>query len=152
LGKSLGVPLDRAGRVIVGEDLSIPGHPEVTVIGDLAALPWHTPPVPGIAPAAKQMGKVSATNILRTIKGLPAKPFRYKDVGMLATIGMNSAVAVIGRLQLSGYPAWLLWLVAHIYFLIGFRNRIVVLIDWAWAYWTYERSARIVIPGDKKVT
>ena len=150
LGASLGVPLDRAGRVIVGEDLSVPGYPEVTVIGDLAALPWHTPPVPGIAPAAKQMGRASASNILRTIKGLPAKPFRYQDVGMLATIGMNSAVAVIGRLQLSGYPAWLLWLVAHIYFLIGFRNRIVVLIDWAWAYWTYERSARIVIRGNEK--
>ena len=152
LGKSLGVPLDRAGRVIVGEDLSISGHPEVTVIGDLAALPWHTPPVPGIAPAAKQMGRVAARNIVLSIENKKIKPFRYQDVGMLATIGMNSAVAVIGRLQLSGYPAWLLWLVAHIYFLIGFRNRIVVLIDWAWAYWTYERSARIVIPGGKKVT
>jgi NADH dehydrogenase len=147
LGASLGVPLDGAGRVIVGEDLSIPGHPEVTVIGDLAALPWHTPPVPGIAPAAKQMGKVSALNVLRATKGLKPKPFRYKDVGMLATIGMNSAVASVGRLQLSGYPAWLLWLVAHIYFLIGFRNRIVVLIDWAWAYWTFERNARIVVGG-----
>ena len=149
LGASLGVPLDRAGRVVVGEDLSVPGHPEVTVIGDLAALPWHTPPVPGIAPAAKQMGRVCASNVLRTIKGLPTKPFRYRDVGMLATIGRNSAVAVLGRLHLSGYPAWLLWLGAHIYFLIGFRNRIVVLIDWAWAYWTFERNARIVIQ-DKK--
>ena len=149
LGASLGVPLDRAGRVIVEEDLSVPGHPEVTVIGDLAALPWHTPPVPGIAPAAKQMGRVSAANVLRTIKGLPAKPFRYRDVGMLATIGRNSAVAVLGKLHLSGYFAWLLWLSAHIYFLIGFRNRIVVLIDWAWAYWTFERNARIVI-HDKK--
>ena len=152
LGASLGVPLDHAGRVIVGEDLSIPGHPEVMVIGDLAALPWHTPPVPGIAPAAKQMGRLAARNIVLSIGNRKINSFRYQDAGMLATIGMNSAVAVIGRLQLSGYPAWLLWLVAHIYFLIGFRNRIVVLIDWAWAYWTYERSARIVIPGDKKVT
>ncbi len=150
LGASLGVPLDRAGRVIAAEDLSVPGHPQVSVIGDLAALPWHQPPVPGIAPAAKQMGRVSALNILRTLKGLPAKPFRYRDAGMLATIGRNSAVAVLGRLHLSGYPAWLLWLCAHIYFLIGFRNRIVVLIDWAWAYWTFERNARIVIQGEKK--
>ena len=149
LGASLGVPLDRAGRVIVNEDLSVPGHPEISVIGDLAALPWHTPPVPGIAPAAKQMGRLAARNILLSIKGENTKAFRYQDVGMLATIGMNSAVAVLGRLQLSGYPAWLLWLVAHIYFLIGFRNRIVVLIDWAWAYWTYERSARIIV-SDKR--
>jgi NADH dehydrogenase len=147
LGASLGVPLDGAGRVIVGEDLSIPGHPEVTVIGDLAALPWHSPPVPGIAPAAKQMGKLVARNTVLSIQNKKTKAFRYKDVGMLATIGMNSAVASVGRLQLSGYPAWLLWLVAHIYFLIGFRNRIVVLIDWAWAYWTFERNARIVIGG-----
>ena len=149
LGASLGVPLDRAGRVIVNEDLSVPGHPEISVIGDLAALPWHTPPVPGIAPAAKQMGRLAARNIVLSIKGENTKAFRYQDVGMLATIGMNSAVAVLGRLQLSGYPAWLLWLVAHIYFLIGFRNRIVVLIDWAWAYWTYERSARIIV-SDKR--
>ena len=149
LGASLGVPLDRAGRVIVNEDLSVPGHPEVTVIGDLAALPWHQPPVPGIAPAAKQMGRVSASNILRAVKGLAAKPFRYRDVGMLATIGRNSAVAVLGKLHLSGYLAWLLWLSAHIYFLIGFRNRMVVLIDWAWAYWTFERNARIVFQNKK---
>ncbi|MFY9317820.1 MAG: NAD(P)/FAD-dependent oxidoreductase [Burkholderiales bacterium] len=149
LGASLGVPLDRAGRVVVNEDLTVPGHPEVAVIGDLAALPWHSPPVPGIAPAAKQMGRYAALNILKSLANEPARPFRYEDVGMLATIGMNSAVAMIGRLQLSGYPAWLLWLVAHIYFLIGFRNRLVVLIDWAWAYWTYERSARVVIQGRK---
>ena len=145
LGASLGVPLDRAGRVVVGEDLTIPGHPEVQVIGDLAALPWHSPPVPGIAPAAKQMGRLSASNVLNSIDGRKTKPFRYQDVGMLATIGRNSAVAVLGRLHMSGYPAWLLWLLAHIYFLIGFRNRIVVLMDWAVAYWTYDRNARIVI-------
>ena len=145
LGASLGVPLDRTGRVVVAEDLTIPGHPEVQVIGDLAALPWHTPPVPGIAPAAKQMGKLSALNVLNSVKGKATKPFRYTDVGMLATIGRNSAVAVLGRLHMSGYLAWLLWLLAHIYFLIGFRNRIIVLIDWAIAYWTYDRNARIVI-------
>ena len=147
LGASMGVPLDRTGRVVVAEDLSIPGHPEVQVIGDLAALPWHMPPVPGIAPAAKQMGKLSAFNVLKALKGEKTKPFKYRDVGMLATIGRNSAVAVLGKLHMSGYPAWLLWLVAHIYFLIGFRNRIVVLIDWAIAYWTFDRNARIVIQG-----
>jgi NADH dehydrogenase len=149
LGASLGVPLDRTGRVVVAEDLSIPGHPEVQVIGDLAALPWHTPPVPGIAPAAKQMGRLSAFNVLKALKGEKTKPFIYRDVGMLATIGRNSAVAVLGKLHMSGYPAWLLWLVAHIYFLIGFRNRIVVLIDWAIAYWTFDRNARIVFQGRK---
>ncbi len=152
LGASLGVPLDRAGRVVVAEDLTIPGHPEVQVIGDLAALPWHAPPVPGIAPAAKQMGKLSALNVLNSVQGKATKPFRYTDVGMLATIGRNSAVAVLGRLHMSGYPAWLLWLLAHIYFLIGFRNRVVVLIDWAVAYWTYDRNARIVVQGRDKTT
>ncbi len=150
LGASLGVPIDRAGRVIVGEDLAIDGHPEVTVIGDLAALPWHTPPVPGIAPAAKQMGTFVAKNLVLSLRNEKTKKFRYKDVGMLATIGRNSAVAVLGKLHMSGYPAWLLWLLAHIYFLIGFRNRIVVLIDWAIAYWTFDRNARIVIQGRKE--
>jgi NADH dehydrogenase len=149
LGATLGVPLDRAGRVVVGEDLTVADHPEVMVIGDLAALPWHTPPVPGIAPAAKQMGRHAARNLVLSMQEKKTKIFRYQDVGMLATIGRNSAVAVLGRLHLSGYPAWLLWLLAHIYFLIGFRNRIVVLIDWAWAYWTFERNARIVIQNRK---
>ena len=143
LGRSLGVPLDRAGRVIVNEDLTAPGHPEISVIGDLAALPWHQPPVPGIAPAAKQMGRYVALRIL----GKTNQPFRYRDYGQLATIGRNAAVGVMGKLHLSGYPAWLLWLLAHIYFLIGFRNRLVVLIDWAASYWTFERHARIVIRG-----
>ena len=144
LGVALGVPLDRAGRVIVAEDLSIAGHPEIAVVGDLAALPWHQPLVPGTAPAAKQMGTQVAKNILRKLKGQDTQKFRYRDYGMLATIGRNAAVAVFGKLQVSGYPAWLLWLLAHIVFLIGFRNRIVVMIDWAWSYWTFERHARIV--------
>ncbi len=150
LGASLEVPRDRAGRVIVGEDLSIPGHPEVTVIGDLATLPWHQPPVPGIAPAAKQMGSYAAHKILQQLKGQSVAPFSYKDYGMLATIGRNSAVAVLGKVKLSGYPAWLLWLIAHIWYLIGFRNRIIVMIDWAWAYWTFERSSRIVTGERRK--
>jgi NADH dehydrogenase len=145
LGASLGVPLDRAGRVIVNEDLSVPGHPEIQVIGDLAALPWHQPPVPGIAPAAKQMGAFASKNLLLNLNNEKTRTFAYKDVGMLATIGRNSAVAVLGKLHMSGYPAWLLWLFAHIWFLIGFRNRLMVTIDWALSYWTFERNARIVI-------
>lgn len=144
LGASLDVPRDRAGRVVVGDDLSIPGHPEVTVIGDLAALPWHQPPVPGTAPAAKQMGTYAAQKILQRLNGRRVAPFHYRDYGTLATIGRNRAVAVFGKLHLSGYPAWLLWLLAHIWYLIGFRSHIIVMIDWAWAYWTFERSSRIV--------
>jgi NADH dehydrogenase len=145
LGASLGVPLDRAGRVTVEPDLSIAGHPEVYVIGDLAAAQSDGKPVPGIAPAAKQMGMQTARNIVRRIRGEPTVPFRYKDYGQLATIGRNAAVAYFGRFNLSGYPAWLMWLLAHIYFLINFRNRLVVMIDWAWAYWTMQRGARIVV-------
>jgi NADH:ubiquinone reductase (H+-translocating) len=144
LGATLGVPLDPSGRVIVEPELTVSGHPEIAVIGDLAALPWHTPPVPGIAPAAKQMGRHAARNILRALAGRPKQPFRYRDYGQLATIGRSKAVAMFGRFRLWGYPAWLAWLLAHLYFLIGFRNRLVVMIDWAWAYWTFQRSARIV--------
>jgi len=143
LGRSLGVPLDRTGRVPVAPDLSVPGHPEIFVVGDLAALPG----VPGIAPAAKQMGRHAALNINRLLKKEQTREFKYKDYGQLATIGRNAAVAMLGRLHLSGYPAWLMWLVAHIYFLINFRNRLAVLIDWAWSYWTYNRGARIIIRG-----
>jgi NADH dehydrogenase len=141
LARTLGVPVDRAGRVMVEPDLSVPGHPELFVIGDLAAVEG----VPGIAPAAKQMGRHAALNIRRTLDGKPRLPFRYRDYGQLATIGRNAAVAMFGRLRLSGYPAWLLWLVAHIYFLINFRNRLVVLTEWAMSYWSYQRYARIII-------
>ena len=150
LGAVLGVPLDRAGRVIVQPDLSIPGHAEVQVIGDLAFIPSHDPPVPGIAPAAKQMGRRAAKNILRRLHGEEVEPFRYREVGLLATIGRNAAVALLGRFKFWGYPAWVLWLVAHIFFLIGFRNRLIVLIEWAWAYWTLQRYARIVIGPDQR--
>lgn len=141
LGRFLGVPLDRAGRVRVEPDLSVSGHGEIFVVGDLAAVEG----VPGIAPAAKQMGRRAAKNIILSLEGKARQSFRYRDYGQLATIGRNSAVAMIGRVKLSGYPAWLTWLVAHIYFLINFRNRLVVLIDWAWAYWTFQRHARIVL-------
>jgi NADH:ubiquinone reductase (H+-translocating) len=143
LGRTLGVPLDRAGRVRVEPDLSVPGHPEIFVAGDLAAVDG----VPGIAPAAKQMGRHTAVNIRRILEKNPTLKFKYKDYGQLATIGRNAAVAMIGRLHLSGYPAWLTWLLAHIYFLINFRNRVAVMIDWAWSYWTYQRYARIIIRG-----
>ena len=143
LGRSLDAPLDRAGRVQVAPDLSVPGHPEIFVVGDLAAVAG----VPGIAPAAKQMGRHAALNIRKTLEGKPRMAFRYRNYGQLATIGRNAAVAMLGRVHLSGYPAWLTWLVAHIYFLINFRNRLAVLIDWAWSYWTYDRGARIIIRG-----
>ncbi|HEY3074304.1 MAG TPA: NAD(P)/FAD-dependent oxidoreductase [Burkholderiales bacterium] len=145
LGASLGAPLDRAGRVKVEPDLSVPGHPEVFVAGDLASVDA----VPGIAPAAKQMGRHAAKNVLQLIAGRPSVKFRYRDYGQLATIGRNAAVAVIGRVKLSGFLAWLVWLVAHIYFLINFRNRVVVMLDWGWAYFTYQRYARIIIRGMK---
>jgi NADH dehydrogenase len=140
LGATLGAPMDRAGRVKVEPDLSVPGHPEIFVVGDLAALDG----VPGIAPAAKQMGRLAARNVLLSLKSQPTLKFAYRDYGQLATIGRNAAVAMLGRLHFSGYPAWLLWLLAHVYFLINFRNRLTVLIDWAWAYWTFARAARIV--------
>ncbi|HEY2336501.1 MAG TPA: NAD(P)/FAD-dependent oxidoreductase [Burkholderiales bacterium] len=143
LGRALGAPLDRAGRVRIAPDLSVPGHPEIFVVGDLAAIEG----VPGIAPAAKQMGRHAARNIRKDLSGEERSSFRYRDYGQLATIGRNSAVAELGRVKLSGYPAWLVWLVAHIYFLINFRNRLVVMLDWAWAYWTFERYARIVSKG-----
>lgn len=145
LGASLGAPLDRAGRVQVAPDLSVPGHPEIFVVGDLAALD----DVPGIAPAAKQMGRLAARNVVLSLANKPTLKFVYRDYGQLATIGRNAAVAMIGRLHFSGYPAWLLWLLAHVYFLINFRNRLTVLIDWAWAYWTFARAARIVFTSLK---
>jgi NADH dehydrogenase len=144
LGRSLGAPLDRAGRVLVEPDLSVPGHPEIFVAGDLAGIQSAGRPVPGIAPAAKQMGRHAAANVLLSLDGKPTLPFRYRDYGQLATIGRKAAVVEMGRFKLSGFFAWIIWLVAHIYFLINFRNRLVVMIDWASSYWTYNRYARIV--------
>lgn len=148
LGKKLGAPVDRAGRVLVNPDLSIPGHHEVFVIGDLASLQDKDgKPVPGVAPAAMQQGKWAAHNIERDLKGQPREPFNYWNKGNLATIGRAAAVADFGKIHVSGFIAWLAWLFIHIFFLIGFRNRIVVLISWAWSYFTYERGARL-ITGD----
>ncbi|ASU39265.1 FAD-dependent oxidoreductase [Herbaspirillum sp. meg3] len=144
LGKSLNVPLDRAGRVIIGSELSIPDHPEVFVIGDLASATSDGKPVPGVSPAAKQMGRVAARNILHRISDEPLENFVYQDYGSLATIGRKAAVAMVGKFKFSGYPAWLFWLFVHVYFLIGFRNRLLVMSDWAWAYLTFKRSARVI--------
>ncbi|KNZ33039.1 MAG: pyridine nucleotide-disulfide oxidoreductase [Methylibium sp. NZG] len=157
LAASAGAALDRAGRVVVQPDLSLAGHPHVSVIGDLASAMSHPrgpgrgepKPVPGVSPGAKQMGRAAARNVLARIQGRATEPFRYADYGNLATIGRKAAVVdlavpVFGALRFSGFLAWLFWLFAHIYFLIGFRNRLYVLIDWAWAYWTYERHARVV--------
>ncbi len=153
LVRGSGAALDRGGRVVVAPDLSLPGHPEVSVVGDLAAALSHGPkgttPVPGISPAAKQMGRAAAANILRRIDGQSTLAFRYRDYGNLATVGRKAAVVELalppfGTLRFSGLPAWLFWLFAHIYFLIGFRNRLMVMVDWAWAYFTYERGARVV--------
>ena len=152
LARSLGAPLDRAGRVLVEPDLTLPGHPEVSVIGDLAAFTHQTGRLlPGVAPVAIQQGRHAAGNILRACRGEPRKPFRYVDRGNLATIGRAAAVADFGKIRLSGLTAWLAWLFVHIFFLIGFRNRFVVLFDWAWAYLTFQRAARL-ITGDMERT
>ena len=153
LAQATGAAADRSGRVVVEADLSLPGHPEISVIGDLAAAQSHLPgraprPVPGVSPAAKQMGRTAAANLMRRLAGQPTQAFRYRDYGNLATIGRNSAVVDLWtpwrHVGFSGWFAWVFWLFAHIYFLIGFRNRLVVLIDWASAYWSKQRYARVV--------
>jgi len=145
LARTLGVPVDKAGRVIVEPDLTIAGHPEVFVIGDAAAfLHQDGKPLPGLAPVAMQMGKHTARNILRSVKGGDGVPFRYRDKGLMATIGRNAAVAEIGPLRVSGFPAWVIWIVAHIFFLIGLRNRILVMFEWAWMYFTFKRGVRLI--------
>ncbi len=150
LGASLDVPLDPSGRVLVKPDLTLPGHPEVSVIGDLAAVTQDGASVPGVAPAAMQMGRHAARTIERALDGLTPKPFRYIDRGSMATLGRSSAIATIRGLRLSGFPAWAAWLLVHIVFLIGFRNRIVVLFEWAKAYLTYGRSARLILFRDSE--
>lgn len=145
LGKMLGVPTDRAGRVLVNPDLSVPGHPEVLVVGDLAASKMKNGNlVPGVAPAAIQMGKFAARQIKRTLRNKPREEFQYLNKGTLATIGRSKAVADLGKLHFSGYFAWLSWLFIHVLFLIGFRNRFLVMTEWAWDYITYNHSARLI--------
>ena len=152
LGQSLGVPLDKAGRVIVNPDLSVPGYPEIFVAGDLACFTYQTgKPLPGVAQAAKQLGTHAAANALRLVGGKPTRPFRYIDPGNLATIGRHSAIADLGFLRMSGYLGWLFWLFLHIFFLIGFRNRLSVMLQWAVSYLTFQRSVRLITGSDGQV-
>ncbi|HEY0049818.1 MAG TPA: NAD(P)/FAD-dependent oxidoreductase [Pyrinomonadaceae bacterium] len=148
LGKKLGVETDRAGRVFVNPDLTIPNHKNVFVVGDMASIKQADgTPVPGVSPAAMQMAENAAANLLRDLKSEPRKDFKYVDKGSMATIGRNKAIAEIQGWKFSGFIAWLMWLFLHVVFLIGFRNRLAVLTEWMWAYFTRERSARL-ITGD----
>jgi NADH dehydrogenase len=144
IAKSLGVPLDRAGRVVAEPTLAVPGHPEIFVAGDICALEQGGAPLPGVAQVAKQEGAHAARNIVRAIRGEALEPFRYRDYGNMATIGRGSAVADIGPIKASGLVAWLIWLFIHIFWLIGFRNRIAVLSEWAWSYITFQRRVRLI--------
>jgi NADH:ubiquinone reductase (H+-translocating) len=145
LGKTLGVPLDRSGRVQVDSHLNVPGYEEVFCIGDMAqVMQPDGRPVPGVAPAAMQMGRFVARQIEARLQGFSGKPFRYVDKGNLATIGRSAAVAEVGGLKLQGFVAWVLWLLVHILFLVGFRNRALVLFQWAWAYVTLQRGGRVI--------
>jgi NADH dehydrogenase len=145
VGHSLGVPTDRVGRVVVNDDLTIPDHPEVQVIGDLANFSHQTgEPLPGVSPVAMQQGRHAARNILTMIDGEKPRRFWYFDKGSLATIGRNKAVADLKLVHLTGLPAWLAWLFVHIIFLVGFRNRFAVLFQWAWAYFTFNKGARLI--------
>jgi NADH dehydrogenase len=144
LGRSLGAPVDRAGRVLVEPTLAVPGHPEVFVVGDLAALEQDGRLLPGVAPVAIQEAEHAAANIKGALEGRAPLAFRYRDPGNMATIGRAAAVADFGRLQLTGIAAWLAWLFVHILNLIGFRNRVLVMAQWAWAYATYQRNVRLI--------
>ena len=145
VGKTVGVPVDKGGRVIVNEDLTIPGHPEVQVIGDLASFTHQGgKPLPGVSPVAMQQGRHAARNIVAMMDSRKPQRFRYWDKGSMATIGRNKAVADLNFIRLSGKPAWLVWLFVHIIFLVGFRNRIAVLMQWAWAYVTFNKGARLI--------
>jgi NADH dehydrogenase len=153
LGKSLGVPLDRAGRVVVNPDLSIPGHPEVFVIGDLAlVMRADGRPVPGVSPAAIQEGKRAAKNVRRLIGRRETKPFHYRNKGDLAVIGRSRAIADFGKIHITGRIAWFLWLFVHIMYLVGFRNRISVFVEWAYSFITYQRGVRLITNVERKPT
>lgn len=145
LGTSLGAPVDRAGRVMVNDDLTVPGHPEVQVIGDLANFPYQTgKPLPGVSPVAMQQGRHAAKNILGILDGRKPQRFWYWDKGSMATIGRNKAVADLRYVHLSGLLAWLSWLFVHVIFLVGFRNRVAVILQWGWAYFTFNKGARLI--------
>jgi NADH dehydrogenase len=144
LAQSLGVPLDRVGRVLAEPTLAVPGHPEIFVVGDLCSLQQDGRPLPGVAQVAMQGGRHAAKNVLRAIRGEPLVPFRYHNYGNMAVIGRGSAVADVGPVKASGFFAWLFWLFLHIFWLIGFRNRLAVMIEWAWSYITMQRGVRLI--------
>lgn len=144
ISEALGIPLKPGGRVPIAADLSLPGHPEVFVVGDMAWLEQDGAPLPMIAPVAMQMGIHAARAIRNRERGEAAAPFRYYDKGSMATIGKSSAVAVTHGMKLKGYPAWIAWLLLHLYYLIGFRNRVVVMLNWIWYYWFHERQVRLI--------
>ena len=153
LAQTLGAPLDRSGRVLVASDLTVPEHPEAYVIGDLAAFlhqpGWQGKALPGVAQVAIQQGKVAAANVWRSIQGESRQPFRFVDPGSMATIGRAAAVAFFPSigLKLSGFIAWMAWLMVHLFWLIGFDNRLLVLVRWAWAYFSHRRGARLITGG-----
>ncbi len=149
LGKTLGLATDRLGRVVVGADLSVAGHPEVFVLGDQAhALAPSGAPLPGLAPVAMQQGRFAARAILADLAGRARGEFRYRDRGQMATIGRSRAICDTGRLRFGGFAAWLFWLCVHIYFLVGFKNRLFVVLQWAWSYLTYTRGARLIVDAE----
>jgi NADH:ubiquinone reductase (H+-translocating) len=146
LGSTLGVPVDRMGRVVVADDCSVPEHPNVFCIGDAASFipTGEKDTLPGVSPVAMQQGRFVARQIARSIAEKPRERFVYRDKGIMATIGRSRAIAKIGRLKLSGFVAWAAWLLLHIVYLIDFRNRVLVLFDWAWSYVTYQRGSRLI--------
>ncbi len=145
LSRAIGVELDRGGRVKVSSDCSLPGHPEVFAIGDMAAcLDKHGVEVPGLCPAAIQQGKYVARQIRAETRGKPREPFVYRDKGTMATVGRKRAIAMVGKLQLAGFMAWLAWMAVHVFFLIGFKNRFLVMFNWTWQYFTFKRGARLI--------
>ena len=150
IARSLAAPLDRAGRVLAESTLAVPGVPGVFVVGDICALKQDEQWLPGVAQVAKQSGAHAAKNVMRSVRGEPLRTFRYRDLGNMATIGRGSAIADIGPLKLSGLFAWLMWVAIHIFWLIGFRNRIAVMSEWAWAFVTLQRRVRL-ITGEPKL-
>ncbi len=152
LAEQWGFPTDRGGRVTTLPTLQLPGYPEVYVIGDLARVEEDGRPLPMLAPVALQQGRTAAENIRRQIAGKSPLPFKYRDPGTMATIGRNAAVAHLGGRSFTGFPAWLIWLGVHLYKLIGFRNRLIVLINWAWDYFLYERAVRLILPAETTVS
>ena len=148
LNKSLGVPMDRQGRILVENDCSLKGHPEVFIIGDQAHFDQDGKPLPGLAPVAMQQGRHVARNIRRALAGKPREPFRYLDKGQMATIGRRRAIVEFGRFKFGGFFAWLTWLFIHVLYLVGFKNRIEVVLNWSWNYFAFSRGARLIVGKD----